>query len=289
MTRSNLNRTLRRSYVVLGIVLVVSLATRLAEHIPGIAGTPLEKLGKDIYEYLKDMALVFVTVVAAYLANVFQKRQQFISALKEEWRDIIKAKSALFTFTQFESPTLSQYLAAFSEISETLDNMRTVYRNLGETTDLVGIYPYAPLHDMRRALQTLDPRKNAHPSAEERKLARDAILQSFYALRESFLEELDLDAPDNPLMIFGARRLKRSGAPDWARGQQTAQAEAYDRQMPPDPRIYPFLEQLYEKEHETAKPWRQPIRRNGAFLTAGAVGNGEDAEAAAHVDERPLT
>jgi hypothetical protein len=289
MTRSNLNRTLRRSYVVLGLVLIVSLATRLAEHIPGIAGTPLEKLGKDVYDYLKDMALVFVTVVAAYLANVFQKRQQFITALKEEWRDIIEAKSALFTYTQLETPTLPQYLAAFCEISETLDNMRTVYRNIGETADLVGIYPYAPLHDMRRALQTLDPRKNANPSAEDRKLARDAILQSFYALRESFLEELDLEAPDSPLMIFGARRLKRSGAPDWARGLQAAQGEAYDRQAPPDPRIHPFLERLYEKEHETAKPWRQAIRRNGAFLPAGDAAADDDAIAASRADERPLT
>ncbi len=30
---------------------------------------------------------------------------------------------------------------------------------------------------------------------EEKKLAREAILQSFYALRETMLEELDLDEP----------------------------------------------------------------------------------------------
>ncbi len=39
--------------------------------------------------------------------------------------------------------------------------MRSVYQNVGETNDLIGLYPYAPLHDMRRALQTLDPRKAA--------------------------------------------------------------------------------------------------------------------------------
>jgi hypothetical protein len=40
---------------------------------------------------------------------------------------------------------------------------------------------------MRRALQTLDPRKNPAPDAEARALVRDAMLQSFYALRETFL------------------------------------------------------------------------------------------------------
>ena len=74
LTRSSLRSTLRRSSWLLALVLAISLATKLAEHIPGIAGGPLEKLATDIYEYLKDMALLFVTVVAAYLASVFQKR-----------------------------------------------------------------------------------------------------------------------------------------------------------------------------------------------------------------------
>ena len=49
------------------------------------------------------MSLVFVTGGVAYLASVFQKRHSFIEALKEEWRDIIKAKSALFAYTQIET------------------------------------------------------------------------------------------------------------------------------------------------------------------------------------------
>ena len=122
------------------------------------------------------------------------------AALKEEWREIVEAKSALFAYTQLEQPTRQDYLKAFLAISETLDNMRTVYANVGETDELIGLYPFAPLHDMRRALQSLDPAKNATASADDRKLARDAILQSFYALRECFLEELDLEPPDRPLL-----------------------------------------------------------------------------------------
>ena len=99
--------------MLLALVLAISLATKLAEHIPGIAGGPLEKLATDIYEYLRDMSLLFVTVVAAYLASVFQKRHSFIEALKEEWRDIIAAKSALFAYTQIEKPTQRDYVAAF--------------------------------------------------------------------------------------------------------------------------------------------------------------------------------
>jgi len=75
--------------------------------------------------------------------------------------------------------------------------MRSVYQNVGETGDLIGLYPYAPLHDMRRALQT--PIRARTPiRRQKRATCARAILQSFYALRETFLEELDLEEPDHP-------------------------------------------------------------------------------------------
>ncbi len=212
MTRSSLRRTLRRSYWVLGFVLILSLAAKLAAHIPGLAGSPVETLARDVYDYMKDMALVFVTVVAAYLASVFQRRHSFIEALREEWQDIIKAKSALFAFTQIETPTQQEYVTAFCAISESIDNMRSVYKNVGETGSLVGLYPYEPLHDMRRALQDLEPHKRPNISERKQTDARQKILSAWYALRERFLEELDLEAPDKPLLVPMSRRTKTQGA-----------------------------------------------------------------------------
>jgi hypothetical protein len=211
MTRSKLRRTLRWSYVALTVVLAVSLVTKLAPHIPGIAGSPVEGIAKDVYEYLKDMALVFVTVVAAYLAGIYQRRQSFIAALKEEWRDIIKAKSELIYFTHLSAPDHAQYMRAFTVMSETLDNMRSVYGNVGETKRLIGYYPYEPLHDMRRVLQAMDPRKVTPETRIDPSLARDAIIRSFLAVRESFLEELDLEPPDKPILAVGSVRRKARG------------------------------------------------------------------------------
>jgi len=258
MTRSTLKRALRRVYALLVLVLGISLLAKVADHIPVLDGTGLEKFLKDIYEYLRDMSLLIATGGVAYITNLFQKRSSFVEALKEEWRDIIATKSALFAFTQLERPTADEYIATFCKLSETIDNMRSVYQNVGETDDLIGLYPYAPLHDMRRALQTLDPRKNPNPDAEARNLVRDAILQSFYALRETFLEELDLQAPDHPLLISGGRRAKKSGATSSAHRAQDRQRTRQDRSVSPDPRIDDLLAQLYAKENSTAKPWRQP-------------------------------
>ena len=131
------------------------------------------------------------------------------------------------------TPATDDYLAAFCRISETIDNMRVVYANVGETSSLIGIYPFAPLHDMRRALQSLDPRKRTDISPEERKLVRDAILQSFYALRENFLIELDIDAPEHPILPAAARRRKKPGATSSALKMEVAQLDNYERDAAP--------------------------------------------------------
>ena len=140
MTRSRLQRTLRRIYALLVVVLAVSFLAKIVHPVPLLGDTTLGRLLVDAYEFLRDMSLLIATGGVAYIANVYQKRQSFIDALKEEWRDIIAAKSALFTYTQLERPTAEQYLATFCTLSETIDNMRSVYRNVGETDALIGLW-----------------------------------------------------------------------------------------------------------------------------------------------------
>ena len=208
MTRASLRSKLTYTYIFLGLVLFIAAAARFAYPLAPETDVA-HKVLQAIYEYIRDMALLIATGGVAYLTNVYQKRSSFISSLKEEWRDVLHAKSALLEFTHIEQPNSQQYVAAFNILSETIDNMRTVYRNVGETHKLIGLYPFAPLHDMRRVLQTLNPEKTGgNVPAEQRKLVRDGILQSFYALREVFLEELDLEEPQTPLLIFGGKRVK---------------------------------------------------------------------------------
>lgn len=252
MTRTSLDRVLRSIYACVVLVVGLALAARFAEYIPGLPPIAAD-VAKGVYEVIKDMSLLIATGGVAYVTNVFQKRSKFVESLEEEWRGIVRTKSVLHAFCEKPYASTDDYLAAFARISETLDNMRIVYRNVGETDTLIGLYPYAPLHDMRRALQSIDPRKRSNIPAEERKLVRDAILQSFYALREVFLEELDLEAPVHALLISGGRRMKKPGSARWARSEQDRQRKSQDREPPHRPDIDMLLQRLYALEHaETA-------------------------------------
>lgn len=268
MTRTSVNRKLRVVYTAIIVVLVLSGVAAFADQIPGLPPI-IANAAENLYELLRDMSLLIATLAAAYLANVFQKRSTFVQSLEEEWRNIVRTKSTLFTYCEKPYPSTDDYLAAFCRLSETIDTMRIVYQNAGETRDLVGLYPYAPLHDMRRALQAIDPRVAGELSVEQRHLARDAILQSFYALRENFLEELDLEEPRHPLLISGGRRLKQSGATGRARSLQNRQARKQEKSNGQRPDVDDFLARLYANESNGASPHYSP-ETNGNGGTGGS-------------------
>jgi hypothetical protein len=247
MTRKSLSRTLWWIYFLLFLVIALSLFSKFADDVPGLPAAVISAANK-LYEVLRDMSLLIATAGVAYITSVFQRRSNFVESLEEAWRGIVATKSALYAYCEKPYPTSDDYIAAFCRISETIDTMRIVYRNVGETDALVGLYPYAPLHDMRRALQSVDPRKRSNISQEERKLVRDAILQSFYALRENFLEELDLEQPVHPLLISAGRRLKRPGSTPKARRQQERQRARQDGKAAERSPVDALLVRLYEEE-----------------------------------------
>ncbi len=235
MTRKSLRRSMRRIYWVISLLILTSVVAKFGDFVPFLSTKLVGEVRKDIYELLKDMSLLIATCGVAYISNVYQRRSAFIESLKAEWTDILKSKSAVLSFLHNDAPTHDAYVAAYMSLSETIDNMRVVYKNVGETDDLIGIYPYAPLHDMRRVMQTLDP-KSGPSTPEYRKLARDTVLRSFYALRDEYLAELDLEEPDTPLLLSGARRLSKPGALGYARGLQNRQiAEHKVHARPDDP------------------------------------------------------
>ena len=257
MTRVSVNRTLSRLYWLLAIVLLLLLASKFANDIPGLPPFVVSAAG-NVYEFMRDMSLLIATGGVAYISNVFQKRSNFIDSLEEEWRNIVRTKSVLLSTCEKPYLATDDYLAAYYRISETIDTMRIVYRNTGETDGLIGLYPYAPLHDMRRALQTLDPRVTPEISIEKKALVRDAILQAFAALRETFLEELDLEEPQHPLLIPGSRRMKTPGAAVSALVVAENQRRRLQREPSPRPDIDEFLTTL-RTEEEATKPAAETV------------------------------
>jgi hypothetical protein len=201
MTRKQLNRIL--GFVVSGLLILILIA--LAAKLSGI------EWALNLYEFIRDTSLLIVTVIAAYMAYVYQRRTTFLQNLREQWREIVQAKASLIYYCHLPNPSLDDYLDAARQLSECIDNMRIVYANVGETDELIGLYPYSPLHHMRVEMEKLDPRVGS-PTADHRYAARGEIWDAFNAVREHFLDEFDIEEPSRPILIHRMKRKKRDGA-----------------------------------------------------------------------------
>lgn len=197
MTRKRLQGILAINSILFLLLLAVALACKLS-------GDPLLA---QIYEFIRDMSLILVTLAAAWMASVFQKRASFLKSLREEWREIVDTKSVLVAYCEHPAPSMDQYIEARRRISQTIDYMRIVYRNVLESDKHIGFYPYESLHDMRRAIDRIDPRGGNEISLEAKKATKKYIRDRFLALRENFLEEFDLQEPARP--VLGRDQMRR--------------------------------------------------------------------------------
>jgi len=205
MTRKQQSRIL--GLVVTGLITLILVA--LGAKLSGI------EWALNLYEFIRDTSLLIVTVIAAYLTYIYQRRTNFLQNLREQWREIVQAKASLIYYCHVSDPALEDYLDAARELSECIDNMRIVYANVGETDELVGLYPYSPLHHMRIVMEKLDPRVGT-PTAEQKYAARGEIWDAFNAVREHFLDEFDIEEPSKPVLIHHMKRKKRDGAASYA-------------------------------------------------------------------------
>jgi len=142
MTR---NRLLSRLQLVIGTLIVMICALTYTKF---AALTPY-------YELLKDVIPLLIVVLAAYFAQVLQQRATFVTSLRSLWTHLIEAKTALLRYTYDPIPTWKKYQDAYDSLSRAIDEVRSLYRNYGESKDYIGYYPYEPMHDMRKVLEDL--------------------------------------------------------------------------------------------------------------------------------------
>jgi hypothetical protein len=243
MTRSSFHRSLSRLYWVLTIALAILLAAKFSRDMPGVPDLVVVS-AERLYGFARDMSLLVAIGILAYVANILAKRWRFVESLKAQWRDTVHAKSVLLSVCEKRYLATDDYLAAFHKVSEAIDTMRIVYRNAGETSELHGLYPYESLLDMRRALQSLDPCTSGEVTAEQKNLARDAILRAFDTLSETLLDELDLEEPERPLLVSGARPEKTPGADVAARITRENQQRRLNR----EPQLRPDIDAMLATE-----------------------------------------
>lgn len=156
-------------------------------------------LGQQIYDISRDFKEIAIALLAGYLAHAFQERSIFVRRLHELWSDIVNAKNEILQFTHDPVPTAAKFGAAHRILSQAIDDLRAVYANIGENKSRIGLFPFEPLHDMRRALDALGW---AGATEADRKLARQRVLRAWNAIRYNFRTEFNPPRPSRPITTW---------------------------------------------------------------------------------------
>lgn len=161
---------------------------------------------EDTYSSIRDFSSLFLGIGGAYLAFCFQRRQAFISSLKDLWKEMVVSRIAILRYFDKVEPSLADFHSTYEQISKTVDLVRSVYPNVGEDKSSVGLYPFQPLREMLHALKRLHPDSPSSSSQIE----REVVNQAWDALRWSFLPEFSRPPATRPIVEYSATDPRRS-------------------------------------------------------------------------------
>lgn len=102
----------------------------------------------------------------------------------------------MIEFIHNATPDQATFSKAHRLLSKTIDDVRGVYWNVGETAGHIGLHPFEPLNDVRWTLETLGWSYNTE---DRRRTARVLLIQSWNALRASFLREFSTLEPPHTI------------------------------------------------------------------------------------------
>ena len=160
-----------------------------------------------VHAAVKDFSGLLIAAAAAYLSYCFSRRQAHLTSLRELWKQAVTAKGELIQYTHLEEFTRERFGSAHSAISSTIDQVRCVYKNVGETDSRIGYFPFEPLHDMRRCLESVGFAGVTPTACAEQ---RAKMIVAWNAFRCAFLKEFQTPEPPHPIIERDASDRRRN-------------------------------------------------------------------------------
>ena len=175
-------RQLRRAVAIVIVVNVVAVLIAIW----------LAASNSQYYSTFKDLGPFFFAVIVAYLGYCFQRRSSYLESLRLLWSQLVRAVQEAIKYTYDDTPTQDEYADALASLGIAIDELRGVYKNIGEGPGKIGYYPYEPLKEIFNAVSELG---YGSLTEDMRDTARRRIVGHWTSIRANFLEEFDRAEP----------------------------------------------------------------------------------------------
>jgi hypothetical protein len=146
-----------------------------------------------IYGTYKDMIPFLIAIPAAWLGYSLQRRASYLAQLRSLWSSLVNAVQIALEYTYLADPKNESYRQVLHCLSCTIDEVRGVFMNLGESEKERGLYPFEPIKDIYYIIRNLDC--NNKTSEQERENVRKKINALWGEVRKELLKEFDREIP----------------------------------------------------------------------------------------------
>lgn len=180
MTKNSLRKRIR--FVVFLCLLLISV------------GGILFYVDNSVFQTFRDFILLLVAIPAALLADYFQKRNNFEDALRILWSNILTSVNEARQYTYRQSASEDEYRRILVSLSKSIDEMRSVYKNLGESKTNTGFYPFESIKIIYQLFFDLG---FGNLQKEKSEKTRDEMDHYWKNFKESFLWEFDRPEPES--------------------------------------------------------------------------------------------
>jgi hypothetical protein len=148
------------------------------------------------YSTFKDLIPLIIALPAAYLTYCIQRRASFLQFLRTAWSNLVKAVNSAILYAQNPVPEKKEYFDVLTSLRVAIDELRGIYRNVGEKPGQHGLYPVSPILDIYAAIEKLN--KFQELSVTEMKQQKDLsgkIFDQWKTVRTVLLSEMDRPYP----------------------------------------------------------------------------------------------
>lgn len=195
MTRIILNRT------ILGVILFYIACICMGIFLR------LNITNEDYYSLFKDLLPFIFALPAAYLVFCFQRRNEYLKALRTVYSLLIQVNTEFMEYTYYKKQCSEKYTKLKFCTSKAIEEIRSVYENIDEVFGVYdGLYPFEPLKEMY--IEDIDELHHGDFTTIKNEEIRKKHYEKWKKIRINFIVELERTQAAFPITKYKRRKKK---------------------------------------------------------------------------------
>lgn len=153
----------------------------------------------DLTTIIKDIIPVALAIPTAFLAYAFARRNSYLQALREFWKQLVPSMQKAIQYTHLAEPKQTDFAPVMESLSSAIDLTRGVFSNISKNGSR-GLFPHENLKDIQSIISWLGFGES-FKKADAAK-ARQCITALWQEMHHAMLAEFDRDVPVTPVSKY---------------------------------------------------------------------------------------